>query len=98
MPTECNSVLFDFPPVEGRHVVAAFDGGKITSDAGALLLGGTDRVIRLTDRGLVATEIMPGIDAERDIVAASRGLVSVAEDARIMPRGLLAPEPMGLTL
>jgi hypothetical protein len=50
MPTECNSVLFDFPPVEGRHVVAAFDGGKITSDAGALLLGGTDRVIRLTDR------------------------------------------------
>jgi hypothetical protein len=31
-------------------VVAAFDGGAITSDAGALLLGETDRAIRLTAR------------------------------------------------
>jgi hypothetical protein len=30
--------------------MAAFDGGVITSDAGALLLGETDRVIRLTER------------------------------------------------
>src|SRR5689334_23398753 len=30
--------------------MAAFDGGAITSDAGALLLGETDRAIRLTDR------------------------------------------------
>jgi len=36
--------------VEGRQVVAAFDGGAITSDAGALLLGQTDRAIRLTER------------------------------------------------
>ena len=38
MPTECNPALFEFPPVESRHVVAGFDGGAITSDAGALLL------------------------------------------------------------
>ena len=50
MLTECNATLFDFAPVEGRQVVAAFDGGTITSDAGALLLGETDRAIRLTDR------------------------------------------------
>ena len=50
MPTECNPTLLDFAPVEGRHVVAAFDGGAITSDAGALLLGDTDRAIRLTER------------------------------------------------
>jgi hypothetical protein len=31
-------------------VVAAFDGGKITSDAGALLLGATDRAIGLVER------------------------------------------------
>jgi hypothetical protein len=31
-------------------VVAAFDGGKMTSDAGAMLLGATDRRIRLVDR------------------------------------------------
>jgi hypothetical protein len=36
--------------VEGHQVVASFDGGAITSDAGALLLGKTDRVIRLTER------------------------------------------------
>jgi hypothetical protein len=50
MPTECNPALFEFAPVAGRQVVAAFDGGRITSDAGALLLGETDRAIRLTER------------------------------------------------
>ena len=50
MPTECNPSLFDFAPVEGRVVVAAFDGGAITSDAGALLLGAADRAIRLIER------------------------------------------------
>jgi hypothetical protein len=50
MPTECNPALFDFAPVEGRAVVAAFDGGVITSDAGALLLGATDRAIGLVGR------------------------------------------------
>src|SRR5471032_1564668 len=50
MPTECNPALFEFPPVESHHVVAGFDGGAITSDAGALLLGETDRAIRLTER------------------------------------------------
>jgi hypothetical protein len=43
-------MLFEFAPVEGRAVVAAFDGGAITSDAGALLLGEADRAIRLTER------------------------------------------------
>jgi Transposase DDE domain group 1 len=50
MPTDCNPALFEFPPVDGRAVVASFDGGAITSDAGALLLGQTDRAIRLTER------------------------------------------------
>jgi hypothetical protein len=45
MPTECSRNLFGFAPVEGREVVAAFDGGAITSNAGGLLLGSTDRVI-----------------------------------------------------
>ena len=50
MPTDCTPSLFEFPPVEGRHVVAGFDGGAITSDAGAMLLGQTDRAIQLTER------------------------------------------------
>ena len=43
MPTECNPTLFQFEPVESKNVVAGFDGGTITSDAGALLLGQLDR-------------------------------------------------------
>jgi DDE family transposase len=50
MQTECSADLFGFAPVEGREVVAAFDGGAITSDAGALLLGAADRAIKLMQR------------------------------------------------
>jgi Transposase DDE domain group 1 len=50
MQTECSPALFAFAPVEGRAVVAGFDGGAITSDAGALLLGATDRSIGLVRR------------------------------------------------
>ncbi len=50
MPTECIPDLFGFEPVEKRRVEARFDGGAITSDAGAVLLGVTDRVIGLIDR------------------------------------------------
>src|SRR5271167_4514102 len=50
MPTECNPELFGFAPVEGREVVAAFDAGAITSDAGALLLGATDLAIGMMGR------------------------------------------------
>src|ERR1700732_2366682 len=50
MPPECNPDLFGFAPVEGREVVAAFDGGAISSDAGALLLGATDRAIGMMER------------------------------------------------
>jgi Transposase DDE domain group 1 len=50
MQTECSADLFGFARVEGRAVVASFDGGKMTSDAGALLLGATDQAIRLVDR------------------------------------------------
>src|SRR2546428_3350350 len=50
MPTECSAEHFDFGTVEGRAVEAAFDGGLVSSDAGALLLGATDRAIGLIDR------------------------------------------------
>jgi Transposase DDE domain group 1 len=49
MQTECSADRFEFARVEGRPVVAGFDGGAITSDAGALLLGATDRAIGLVD-------------------------------------------------
>ena len=50
MPTECSAERFDFGRVEGRAVEAAFDAGLVTSDAGALLLGATDRAIDVVGR------------------------------------------------
>jgi Transposase DDE domain group 1 len=50
MPTECSAELFEFAAVERRSVVAGFDGGAITSDAGALLLKATDGAIGLLER------------------------------------------------
>ena len=50
MPTECNTDLFGFARVENRRVEASFDAGLATSDAGALLLGSTDKAIGLIDR------------------------------------------------
>ena len=50
MPTERIQDSLDFGTVEGRRVVGAFDGGAITSDGGALLLGATDKAIGLVAR------------------------------------------------
>lgn len=50
MPTDCNPRLFEFEAVERKKVVAAFDGGAITSNAGALLLGQLDHGLGLIRR------------------------------------------------
>jgi hypothetical protein len=50
MQTECTPKLFEFEAVERRSVVARFDGGNITSNAGALLLGQVDGGLGLVRR------------------------------------------------
>ena len=50
MQTECSAEPSLFGPVEGRPVVAAFDGGALTSDAGGLLLGAADRSLDMVRR------------------------------------------------
>jgi hypothetical protein len=50
MRTQCISDQLEFEGFDGRRVVAGFDGGRMTSDAGALLLREADRVIALIDR------------------------------------------------
>lgn len=50
MQTECIPSGVGLDRVSGRQVVAGFDGGEITSDAGALLLGRVDQSIGLIDR------------------------------------------------
>ena len=50
MPTECSPDFFGFEPVEGRAVIAAFDAGAITSDAGT-----TDLLVEIRE----ATKLGP---------------------------------------
>ncbi len=76
-----------------EHVT--FSGARARA-LGQEVLYVTERcVMRLSDAGLVATEVMPGINAARDIVAASQGRVQVAHDAVTLPLSLLSERPMG---
>lgn len=50
MQTECISNQLDFEGFDGRRVVAAFDGGAMSTDAGALLLRHTDAALGLFRR------------------------------------------------
>ena len=50
MQTECSTERSVFGRVEGRSVVAEFDGGALTSDSGGLLLGAADQRLDLVRR------------------------------------------------
>ncbi|MCK4658497.1 MAG: IS1380 family transposase [Phycisphaerae bacterium] len=47
MTTECNQKSFSFQSLGQREVVARFDGGKITSDAGGVLLREVERTTEI---------------------------------------------------
>lgn len=79
-----------------EHVT--FSGNRARA-LGQEVLYVTERcVMRMGENGLVATEIMPGVDPDVHIVQASKGRVSIAGDAKTMPLSLLKNEPMGLLL
>ena len=56
MPTECIQDSLDFASLGRRKVTAAFDGGAITSNAGALLLRETDRAVGLSRKAAACFE------------------------------------------
>jgi len=81
---------------EVEHVTFS---GRRARELGQDVLYVTERcVIQLTDSGLVATEIMPGIDPARDIVDASKGRVHLANTLKEMPKSLLTSGCMELSL
>ncbi len=53
-------------------------------------------VMKLTDDGLLVTEIAPGVDLERDILGQVEIPLKVAADLQTMPASLFRPEPIGL--
>jgi acyl CoA:acetate/3-ketoacid CoA transferase len=84
-----------FPKMVDRVEHVTFSGNRARAQGQEVLYVTERCVIRLTNKGLLATEIMPGIDPARDIVAASGGRVALAENATVMPLSLLGEGPMG---
>src|SRR5436309_11125628 len=41
---------FAFPPVQRKKVTAAFDGGRLTSDGGVMLLAAAERRLGIADK------------------------------------------------
>ena len=54
-------------------------------------------VFRLTDAGMVLTEIAPGVDLERDVLAHMGFAPIIAADLREMDPRIFRDEPMGLS-
>jgi acyl CoA:acetate/3-ketoacid CoA transferase len=55
-------------------------------------------VMKLTAEGVTVTEIAPGVDLERDVLAQAEFPLKVARDLGTMPADLFRPEPFGLKL
>lgn len=54
--------------------------------------------MKLTPEGLLVTEIAPGVDLERDVLAQSDTPLAVAKDLKTMSASLFVDAPMGLVL
>ena len=61
--THDNLLPFSFPAVRARKITAAFDGGRITSDAGAMLLGQIERRLGLAKKlaAVIADPLHPAL-------------------------------------
>lgn len=100
--------------VEDGHLVIRQDGPhtKFVNNVDAITFSGqraledgrkvkyiTERaVLELRPEGLTVTEIAPGIDLEKDVLAKSDFPLQVSGALTTMDAALFAPEPMGLKL
>lgn len=81
------------------QVAAVTFNGQLALGRGQRVTYVTERcVMRLTPKGIMVTEIAPGVDLERDVLAKSAFKLLVSEDLTTMPVSLFSPDPMGLTL
>jgi acyl CoA:acetate/3-ketoacid CoA transferase len=82
------------PRVE--HVTFSGRRGKATGQDVTYV---TERcVMRLQPQGLVVTEIAPGVDLQRDVLAQAAIQLEVADDLKLMDARLFTDRPMQLTL
>jgi propionate CoA-transferase len=90
---------------EGKHAKGKDHVQQVTFSGQEALRRGlpvkyvTERcVFELRPEGVTLTEIAPGMDLERDILAHLAFAPVIAEPLALMPEALFRPEPMGLAL
>lgn len=84
-----------------RKIVAGvqdmtFNAAEATRRGQNILYVSEKAVFTLTDRGLTLVEVAPGVDVERDVLAALGTRIAVADELRTMPDLCFRDEPMGL--
>jgi hypothetical protein len=104
MAADNNDTLLPFalPSIRQKNVTAAFDGGRISSDGGVLLLAGADRRLGLI--GTLATLIPEHRDPAQITHTIAEALLPArvgfggSDVAASDPKHLGAPRPRRLTL
>jgi propionate CoA-transferase len=81
---------------EVEHV--SFSGRRAVAQGQEITYVTERCVMKLTPDGVMVTEIAPGIDLERDVLAQSDFPLIVANDLTVSPDRLYRPEPIGLAL
>ena len=74
-----------------------FSGSYAASHDQHVLVVTERAVFRLTQQGLMLTEIAPGMDLERDILGQMEFRPLIADDLRLMDSRIFQPNPMGIT-
>jgi hypothetical protein len=69
--TDDTFLPFSFPAVSRKKVTAAFDGGRMTSDGGVMLLAAAERRLKLADR------LAAAIDDPRDPARVSHAMTDI---------------------
>jgi propionate CoA-transferase len=73
--------------------------GEYAAESGQTILYLTERaVFRLTGEGIVLTEIAPGVDLEKHILAKMEFKPLVAKDLKTMDQRIFRDQPMGLKI
>lgn len=86
------------PKIVAQVDQVSFSGGRAIAQGQDVTYVTERCVLKLGPKGLIVTEIAPGIDLRRDVLGQAKTPLVVAPDLKIMDAALFHPAPFGLTL
>ncbi|CAM5770803.1 acetate CoA-transferase YdiF [Labrys miyagiensis] len=81
---------------EVEHV--SFSGSRAVAQGQDITYISERCVMKLTEKGILVTEIAPGVNLERDVLAQAEFPLLVAGDLKVMDAALFQPGPIGLDI